>query len=114
MCCHCFLQDLSLGIIDCTPDPIYVAHRYRIGDAAQSLSDGLPSPWTDLAAAAIRQLPHPVVTYLSNLHISFRPIEGHAVVLAIFASLVAPFGECNSVVVMRPRLEHFAWILARD
>eukprot|EP00878_Enallax_costatus_P024221 GHUV01025830.1.p1 GENE.GHUV01025830.1~~GHUV01025830.1.p1 ORF type:complete len:396 (+),score=55.14 GHUV01025830.1:260-1447(+) len=93
----CPRQDLSFGAIDCTPDPIYVAHSYRVGTTLQSLSEGLPSPFVDVVSAAVRQLPRPLVSYLSDLHVSFRPIEGHAIVLAIFASLVAPFGECTYV-----------------
>lgn len=93
------LQDLSLGPIDCTPDPIYTPHTYTLGSAAYALAEALPAPVADVAAAAVGQLPEALVSYLSDMQMSFRPIEGHAIVLAIFASFVAPFGRLRALAV---------------
>jgi hypothetical protein len=38
-------------------------------------------------------LPPRLATHLQGLHVSMKPIAVHAMVLAAFASLVAPFGE---------------------
>jgi hypothetical protein len=88
MCCKC-LQDLSLGPLNCTPDYVYSAHTYSL----QDLLDILPMPVVDVGKAAAAQLPESLVTYLSELQVVRKPIEFHAMVMAVFASFVAPFGE---------------------
>eukprot|EP00775_Hariotina_reticulata_P004661 gene4661-4914_t len=84
----CPRLDLSLGPLNCTPDYIYSPHTYTL----QDLADLLPVPVVDMGKAAAAQLPGGLVTYLSELQVVGRPIEFHAMVMAVFASFVAPFG----------------------
>lgn len=89
-CCLAFaLQDLSLGRLDCTPDPIYSQHIYTL----KAVVEQLPPPLLDLVMAAAGQLPAGLQQWLSEFSFGMRPIEYHAMVLAVFASFVAPFGE---------------------
>jgi hypothetical protein len=143
------LQDLSVGKLDCTPDPIFSYTTYTL----QDLQDIMPaqvrkhrpflfvsylclSPscssacmtgmllrvlgaWhtpaqcsnpalqftakichlfvcmqvLELARVAAQQLPQAIVSQVVALQVVMRPVAVHAMVLAVFASLVAPFGE---------------------
>lgn len=71
------------------PDPIYSRHTYSLSDMA----DALPAPLLELLRAAGSQLPPRLATWLGELALRRKPIELHAMVLAVFASFVAPFGE---------------------
>jgi hypothetical protein len=96
-CCHVLLlccstvQDLSLGQLDCTPDIIFQPTTYRL----QDLTDVLPGQVLDLARLAASQVAPGLLAPLVGLQVVMKPIAVHAMVLAVFASLVAPFGECG-------------------
>lgn len=83
------LQDLSLGRLDCTPDPIFTPTTYT----AQDLADVMPGQVLELARLAGQQLPPDLRDELVGLQVVMKPIAVHAMILAVFASLVAPFGE---------------------
>jgi hypothetical protein len=83
------LQDLSLGRLDCTPDPIFFPTTYTL----QDLEDLMPAQVLDQARLVAQQLPPGLLAPLEGLEIVMKPIAIHAMVLAVFASLVAPFGE---------------------
>jgi phosphatidate cytidylyltransferase len=80
---------LSLGGLDCTPDPIFTPATYTL----QDLQDLMPAQALELARLAAQQLPPGLVSQLVGLKVVMKPIAVHAMVLAVFASLVAPFGE---------------------
>mmetsp|Transcript_7877 Transcript_7877/g.48741 ORF Transcript_7877/g.48741 Transcript_7877/m.48741 type:complete len:180 (+) Transcript_7877:863-1402(+) len=73
----CPREDLSSGWITCDPDPVFLPAEYPLPTVlVRSLSqlDGFVPQW----------LPRETVTML--------PIQLHAVILAAFASIIAPFG----------------------
>lgn len=78
----CPRSDLSLGPLDCDPGPTYAV-------TTMSLADALPGGWKDGAAG-------PLAVWLAaaarSATFHARPMQLHAVALAAFASLVAPFG----------------------
>lgn len=84
----CPRQDLSMGRLDCTPDPIYSPNTYTL----QAVAEQLPPALLDVAAAVAAQLPAGLRQWLAGLSVTMRPMELHAMVLAAFASFVAPFG----------------------
>lgn len=84
----CPRPDLSLGGLDCTPDPIFTPATYTL----QDLQDLMPAQALELARLAAQQLPPGLVSQLVGLKVVMKPIAVHAMVLAVFASLVAPFG----------------------
>jgi hypothetical protein len=78
-----------MGRLDCTPDPIYSPNTYNL----QAVAEQLPPALLDVAAAVAAQLPAGLRHWLAGLTVTMRPMELHAMVLAAFASFVAPFGE---------------------
>eukprot|EP00879_Flechtneria_rotunda_P011161 GHRR01011659.1.p1 GENE.GHRR01011659.1~~GHRR01011659.1.p1 ORF type:complete len:439 (+),score=91.96 GHRR01011659.1:139-1455(+) len=84
----CPRQDLSLGPLNCAPDPIYTQHVYTLQDIAEVL----PGQLADICRTAAAQLPHWLSLWLANWQYVAKPIEFHAMMLAVFASIVAPFG----------------------
>lgn len=84
----CPRPDLSLGRLDCTPDPIFTPTTYT----AQDLADVMPGQVLELARLAGQQLPPDLRDELVGLQVVMKPIAVHAMILAVFASLVAPFG----------------------
>jgi len=88
----CPRTDLTIfGPLDCPRDPLYVTAVFRPGDAWRALPAAreagalsLPAP----LAAALDSVP----AALDAFNFSAKPLQFHAVVLALFASLVAPFG----------------------
>jgi hypothetical protein len=78
-----------MGRLDCTPDPIYSPNTYTL----QAVAEQLPPALLDVAAAVAAQLPAGLRHWLAGLTVTMRPMELHAMVLAVFASFVAPFGE---------------------
>jgi hypothetical protein len=85
------VQDLSVGRLDCTPDIIFEPTTYTL----QDLTDVMPGQVLDLARLAAAQLPPGLLAPLVGLQVVMKPIAVHAMVLAVFASLVAPFGGCG-------------------
>ena len=83
------LQDLSLKALDCVPDAIYQPTTY----AAQDLADLMPSALLDLVVLLSTYLPPELVSGLRAYQLVAEPMLLHAIVLACFASLVAPFGR---------------------
>ncbi|KAF6255369.1 phosphatidate cytidylyltransferase [Scenedesmus sp. NREL 46B-D3] len=84
----CPREDLSMGRLHCTPDPIYSPNSYTL----QAVAELLPPSLLDVAAAVAAQLPAGLRHWLAALTVTMRPMELHAMVLAVFASFVAPFG----------------------
>jgi phosphatidate cytidylyltransferase len=78
-----------MGRLHCTPDPIYSPNTYTL----RAVAELLPPALLDVAAAVAAQLPAGLRHWLAGLAITMRPMELHAMVLAVFASFVAPFGE---------------------
>jgi phosphatidate cytidylyltransferase len=79
-----------MGRLHCTPDPIYSPNTYTM----QAVAEQLPPALLDVAAAVAAQLPPGLRHWLAGLTVTMRPMELHAMVLAVFASFVAPFGKC--------------------
>lgn len=82
-------QDLSMGALDCTPNPIYTPRVFTAADVAEVMPGGL----VDLAVYAAGLLPPGVAGWLAGASVVAEPMQVHAMVLAAFASFVAPFGE---------------------
>jgi phosphatidate cytidylyltransferase len=80
-----------MGRLHCTPDPIYSPNTYTL----QAVAELLPPALLDVAAAVAAQLPAGLRHWLAGLAVTMRPMELHAMVLAVFASFVAPFGESS-------------------
>ena len=78
----CPRTDLSLGRLTCVPASTYVR-------TTLSLADALPSAWATGAAGPAAAA---LATALAPHTFRARPMQLHAVVLAAFASLIAPFG----------------------
>jgi phosphatidate cytidylyltransferase len=78
----CPRGDLSLGPLHCDPGPTYAV-------TTMSLADALPSGWESGAAGPLAQQ---IASTLARATFRARPMQLHAVALAAFASLVAPFG----------------------
>jgi hypothetical protein len=83
------VQDLSLGRLDCTPDAIFIPTTYTLHD----LEDLMPVQILEQARLVAQQLPPGLFAPLEGLEVVMKPIAIHAMVLAVFASLVAPFGK---------------------
>jgi hypothetical protein len=71
------------------PDAIYQPTTYT----PQDLADVLPAALVDLAVLGSSHLPPELVATLRDFQLVAEPMLLHAMVLACFASLVAPFGE---------------------
>jgi hypothetical protein len=82
-------QDLSLGPLNCQPDPLYLPHTFRAEEFLQELPPGL----IEACRPFVQQLPHQWFGPVEEWAFTAEPMVLHAMVLACFASLVAPFGE---------------------
>jgi phosphatidate cytidylyltransferase len=79
-----------MGPLNCTPNPIFSPATYSLQDVA----DVLPAQALELCRLAALQLPPAWAAWLSTAQVVMKPIDIHAMILAAFASLVAPFGAC--------------------
>ncbi|EIE23739.1 phosphatidate cytidylyltransferase [Coccomyxa subellipsoidea C-169] len=84
----CPRTDLSMGWLKCNPDEIYVPNKFVLYD----LPEYLPGPLADVTRALSRYVPSAIADSLGGLSVVARPMQLHAVVLAMFASIIAPFG----------------------
>lgn len=88
----CPRTDLSMGWLNCEPDELYVPKLFGVSD------------FVTLLPKTLGWLNKPLVDLLQTLaiyfsigdlqHLTFiaRPIQLHALVMALFASVIAPFG----------------------
>ncbi|KAK9852860.1 hypothetical protein WJX84_005122, partial [Apatococcus fuscideae] len=87
----CPRTDLSMGWLDCAPDPMYKQQLLHVSGV-----DHLLSPFIAEQAAFVNGLlPDNISTWLAWLRsqtFTARPMQLHAVMLAMFASIIAPFG----------------------
>ncbi|KAK9839682.1 hypothetical protein WJX81_005827 [Elliptochloris bilobata] len=87
----CPRTDLSLGRLQCEPDEIYVPTVFALRD----MTDLLPASLEAQAVETYTSTPAPARAMLrrvADLRFVARPMQLHAVVLAMFASIIAPFG----------------------
>eukprot|EP00884_Botryococcus_braunii_P016262 jgi/Botrbrau1/3319/Bobra.0048s0015.1 len=88
----CPRTDLSFGHLDCVPDPLYVQDVFAISDIGHLL----PAPLLEAVKWLGQLIPASVSTSflapILNFTFIARPMQLHAVVLAMFASIIAPFG----------------------
>jgi len=84
----CERNDLSMGWLRCDPDTIFKDHVYTTAAAARLLS----SPLVERLTALGRLLPPALAAWLWNLRIVAAPMQLHALMLSLFASVIAPFG----------------------
>eukprot|EP00963_Diacronema_lutheri_P014318 scaffold2859_cov349-Pavlova_lutheri.AAC.55 len=73
----CPREDLSSGWITCDPDPVFLPAEY---------------PLPQMLVQCISQLDGLVPQWVPRKTLTVLPIQLHAVVLAAFASIIAPFG----------------------
>ncbi|KAK9823657.1 hypothetical protein WJX72_004460 [[Myrmecia] bisecta] len=97
LACHskwmtCPRTDLSMGWLDCEPDDIFKPAEYVVSDIAYFIPASLHSIWQATAVRLPPAFMQDVVDPLANFHFTARPMQLHAVVLAMFASIIAPFG----------------------
>ncbi|PNH05050.1 Phosphatidate cytidylyltransferase [Tetrabaena socialis] len=74
--------------LECTPDEVYVPTTYGLADIAALLPRAL-SAYLSLLA---ERLPAAVRSLLEDFSFTVAPIQWHALSLASFASIIAPFG----------------------
>ncbi|GAB4815610.1 hypothetical protein N2152v2_008066 [Parachlorella kessleri] len=84
----CPRTDLSVGWLDCENSDTFKPHTFRVTD----LAEALPPAIVDGAAFLGSRLPPAVAAALENFSFTCLPMQLHAVALAVFASLAAPFG----------------------
>jgi len=87
----CARQDLSiLGSLDCEDDPLYTETVFTVYDLDPWVPDILLEPIADLS----RQpwAPHGPIEWVKGVSFRAQPIQLHACALAVFASLIGPFG----------------------
>lgn len=87
----CPRRDLSLGWLDCEPDATFQLAEYKLSDAAELLSptvvDGIGWLYHCLPASV-----QPALWEFANRSVWMEPMQMHAMILAMFASIIAPFG----------------------
>ncbi|CAK0783153.1 hypothetical protein CVIRNUC_006352 [Coccomyxa viridis] len=87
----CPRTDLSMGWLDCNPDELFLPTRFTVRD----LPYYTPGPVENFLIGLSHITPDAVMRALdAPLSVSFiaRPMQLHAVVMAMFASIIAPFG----------------------
>lgn len=84
----CPRRDLSIGWLDCVQDELYIPVAFTIRDTAACL----PSSVVDVVQLLSSYLPPQLVSWLMQQQLMAEPMQVHAVVLAVFASFIAPFG----------------------
>lgn len=84
----CERTDLSLGWLHCEPEQLFKDHEYSAAGLAQLAGPGGVS----FLAYLGRVLPRPVANWLLRAKLVAAPMQLHALVLSLFASVIAPFG----------------------
>lgn len=84
----CPRLDLSLGPLDCNPGPIFQDRAFFPYDIAAEL----PGPLEEILALAQALLPSDQWNTFMSSSITVMPVQLHAMVMSIFASLISPFG----------------------
>lgn len=84
----CERTDLSLGWLHCEPEQLFKDHEYSAAGLAQLAGPGGVS----FLAYLGRVLPRPVANWLMRAKLVAAPMQLHALVLSLFASVIAPFG----------------------
>lgn len=88
----CPRKDLSLGPLHCVPDEIFTPRNYQLADVALLLPSGTEDAGRVVVLKGLAMLPEPLHALLGRLTFKFAPFQFHAMALAIFASIIAPFG----------------------
>ena len=84
----CPRRDLSLGPLDCNPGPIFHERAFKPYDIAIEL----PGPLEELLALAQALLPSDKWDAFMSSSVTTMPVQLHACVMSVFASLISPFG----------------------
>jgi phosphatidate cytidylyltransferase len=82
------LQDLSIGWLDCEVDDLYIPKLLSL----QSITSTLPPGMLEVTRLLAAQLPPGITAWLTSISVMAEPMQVHAVMLAVFASIIAPFG----------------------
>lgn len=85
---YCPREHLRFGALDCVPPAPFVPTEFRLTDLWNILPDFLVSE----IRPALNALPQAVQGTAASIAWTCMPAQMHAVVLAMFASLVGPFG----------------------
>jgi CDP-diglyceride synthetase len=90
----CPRPDLSLGPLDCDPGPLFEARDFTPAELAAWLRvpPAVSRLARHLASLALGGSGERVDELAQGLVVRLEPIQLHAVILAVFASAVAPFG----------------------
>lgn len=90
----CPVQDLSWNAfsdIHCTPNPVFEWHSYALPESAVATLKTLVSAELTFAQELLLSR-FALQTGYTFSSIPWAPFQFHSIVLAVFASLVAPFG----------------------
>ena len=77
-----------MGWLDCVVDDVYLPRNFAWAD----LDEWTPDPVIEKLPVLLGMMPPGVAAWLSGLQFTAAPIQIHAVVMALFASVIAPFG----------------------
>jgi len=84
----CPRRDLSLGRLHCPADPIFRERSWSLMEAAEEL----PGPLEEVLGLMQAALPRHLAQKISDVRFTAMPVQLHAMMFAIFASVIAPFG----------------------
>ncbi|GMH45165.1 hypothetical protein BSKO_13122 [Bryopsis sp. KO-2023] len=84
----CPRQDLSIGWLECEPDEIYLKSTYNISD----VTNILPASFVEYLNFLSLYIPVDFREVFLRQTITLEPMALHAAVLAVFASVISPFG----------------------
>lgn len=84
----CPRTDFSVGWLTCRKDEMYIEQEYKMRDIGVLL----PPSFVEFLGFVSHQLPDLLTDSLQDVTVSVKPIMLHAAVLAVFASVIAPFG----------------------
>eukprot|EP00951_Prasinocladus_malaysianus_P017719 scaffold140182_cov46-Prasinocladus_malaysianus.AAC.1 len=86
-------QDLSIGALNCEPDPLYEPTQFSIYDIDPWVPDFVIEPVVELTHQP--WFPASIVEKVKAATFTAKPIQLHACALAVFASIIGPFGEAT-------------------
>ncbi|KAK9813894.1 hypothetical protein WJX73_003570 [Symbiochloris irregularis] len=88
----CPRTDLSMGWLECEPEPLFTRDRFAVRD----LQWVVPHQVQYILGRGVhmlpRWLPSTPLQPIPDFEFIARPMQIHAIVLAMFASIIAPFG----------------------
>lgn len=87
------MQDLSLGALDCTHDPLYRPRTFTVADLDPWIPDFILDQLEELTHQP--WMPSWPMDVLQSITFSAEPIQLHASAMAIFASIIGPFGTAD-------------------